>query len=258
MGSARLSTLARVVQKSVLHPSVALKRAVETVKRASMDEAEEREKLFEFLDEVFDVDAAAMYEEYLQSGFPEWFRAREEALAAFEGPYRFASTPQGDCESLFLLVRALRPRVVVETGVCYGASSAYILEALEQNGAGELYSIDLGNPAEEPPNDFFVPRSLNSRWRLIIGDSRNELPPLLDKLGSIDLFHHDSLHTFEHMMWEYETAFPFITPEGALSSHDVITLLDLTKPFQPSPFAVFGWRHNLRWQTSYNFGIATR
>lgn len=42
-----------------------------------------------------------------------------------------------------MLVRILRPTVVIETGVANGISSAFILKALDKNNEGMLYSIDL-------------------------------------------------------------------------------------------------------------------
>ena len=38
----------------------------------------------------------------------------------------------------YLLCRLIEPSVVVETGVAYGVSSAFILKALEANGRGTL------------------------------------------------------------------------------------------------------------------------
>ena len=43
----------------------------------------------------------------------------------------------------YLACRLVEPAVVVETGVAYGVSSAYVLRALETNGRGTLHSIDL-------------------------------------------------------------------------------------------------------------------
>lgn len=249
-------TVKRVIEKSFLHPGTALRRAVEAVKQARLDPEEERSKLYTFLERSLSADPQSLFEEYLCSGFPDWIYTRRMALAHFPGPYRFGSSPKVDCESLYLLVRALQPRVVVETGVCYGASSAYILEALERNGAGELYSIDLGNQKDEPPNDFFIPHNLRHRWHLIIGDCRSELPPLLRRLGEIDMFHHDSLHTYEHMMWEYESAYPHLLPGGVLSSHDVRTIVDLSNPFCANPFETFCEQHELRLEMVHNFGVA--
>ena len=43
---------------------------------------------------------------------------------------------------LYYLCRILKPKNVIETGVAYGISSSYILQALEANKFGKLYSID--------------------------------------------------------------------------------------------------------------------
>jgi predicted O-methyltransferase YrrM len=130
---------------------------------------------------------------------------------------------------LYLLVRALQPEIVVETGVEAGSSSSSILLALEENARGNLYSIDL--PSEKRFEDgniyqirevgHMVPHDLRYRWNLVLGDAREELPPLLARLGVIDMFIHDSLHTEKHMMWEYETAWPRLRQGGVLLSHDI-------------------------------------
>ena len=47
---------------------------------------------------------------------------------------------------LYVVVRALKPDVVVETGVGSGVSSTFILSAIGHSGAGRLYSVDLPSP----------------------------------------------------------------------------------------------------------------
>ncbi len=150
----------------------------------------------------------------------------------------------GVCLILYFLVRKFRPAIVVETGVARGLSSAYILCAMQENQRGHLYSIDLpcasasvrpitryGRPAYQLEDGqvqgrfevgYFVPECVRHGWTLVLGDSRTELPPLLERLGHIDMFLHDSLHTYEHMQWEYETAWPYINDGGFLLSHDVL------------------------------------
>jgi predicted O-methyltransferase YrrM len=251
-------TVARYLGKSFLHPSRAMRNGIRVLKFALLNPVAERKKLFEFLQEEFHVDTAAMQREFEGSEFHEWTRSRRQALAEFPGPYRFGSTGEWDCEALYYLVRALKPQTVVETGVCYGASTSYILEALRRNGGGHLHSIDLGNTPNEPRNDFFVHPSHHDHWTLIIGDSKAEMPPLLQRLGEIDLFHHDSLHTYQHMMWEYETVVPHLSQGGALSSDDVSTILDIRHPFQRSPFADFCDRQGWKWRAVRNFGLAVR
>ena len=248
---------ATLLMKAGRHPLRAVRRLMETVRLSRLSSAEEREVAARFLSDVFHVDASAIVETCRRSGVGAWMERRRAQLEEFPG-YRLGSTPTFDCETIYALVRAMRPSVVVETGVCYGVSSAYILEALKANGRGVLYSIDLGNTPDEPPNDFFVRPVLKDAWQLIIGDSKQELPRLLTRLGQVDLFHHDSLHTYEHMTWEYETAFPHLGPRGVLSSHDVRTIVSLRHPFQRNPFSAFCDRHDLRSVEARNVGIATR
>ena len=44
---------------------------------------------------------------------------------------------------LYGICRRINPEIVVETGVSIGTSSSFILQALEDNKKGHLYSIDL-------------------------------------------------------------------------------------------------------------------
>jgi predicted O-methyltransferase YrrM len=118
--------------------------------------------------------------------------------------------------SLYLIVRILRPMYVVETGVSAGRSSAFILRGLYDNGEGELYSLD-----PNPNSGYAIPRHLKGRWKFINATSGECLLKLLEKLKQIDIFLHDSLHTYENMSFEYETAWPFIKLGGILLSHDV-------------------------------------
>ena len=123
----------------------------------------------------------------------------------------------------YITVRAFRPDVVVETGVANGVSSAYLLLALDKNGRGRLHSVDLGNPVFLPagkPPGWIVPESLRNRWNLLIGDSRQLLPKLLSELRTVDVFIHDSLHTYDQMLWEYRAAYPYLRPGGLLFSDD--------------------------------------
>lgn len=134
--------------------------------------------------------------------------------------------------ALYMLIRILKPEVVIETGVAAGASSLLMLLAMERNMKGELYSIDLPSPQQTLSDGTFypaheagtvVPSQLRKRWHLILGDAREELPKLLAQLEGIDIFLHDSLHTESHMLWEYRTAWPFITECGVLLSDDIGT-----------------------------------
>jgi predicted O-methyltransferase YrrM len=123
----------------------------------------------------------------------------------------------------YAAVRAFAPDVVVETGVASGVSSSYLLLALQKNNRGVLHSIEVGDPRFLPPgkpSGWIVPEWLRSRWDLRIGDSRLLLPRLFEEIAKTDVFIHDSLHTYEQMLWEYRAAYPFLRPGGLLISDD--------------------------------------
>ena len=128
-----------------------------------------------------------------------------------------------ESSAVYALVRLLQPEKVVETGVADGTTSAYILQALEDNGRGHLYSIDLPSPQLPPAKTpgWIVDAALRRRWTLRIGASSELLAPLLNELGQIDVFLHDSLHTYDNMLFEYRTAWPFLKTGGLVLSHDV-------------------------------------
>ena len=144
----------------------------------------------------------------------------------------------GSAEVLYLAVRVLRPRILVETGVAAGLSSAFILKGVEDNGFGVLHSVDLPNyeidlakqglmekpiaviPEGTEPG-FLVPSYLKTHWRLHIGKTRHVLEPLLRNLMSIDFFLHDSEHSYKNMFFEYGTAWGHLKEGGILLSHDI-------------------------------------
>lgn len=247
---------ATMLRKAVRDPRRAVLRLVLRSRLGRTDVETERRRLVSFLSKRYDIDALALLAEYRQSSFLDWFRKQRAALERFPGPYRLGTTGEFGCEALYLLVRAARPRTIVETGVLYGASSAHMLAALARNGGGELYSVEIGRDPREPSHDHFVPGELRHQWRLIIGDSRRELPALLDRCAPIDMFYHDSLHTFDHMTWEFETALPHLSPSGVLASDDVLNPPSLAGIFREGPFPAFCRDRQVFHTTFHNLGVA--
>jgi predicted O-methyltransferase YrrM len=138
------------------------------------------------------------------------------------------------------VLRHVQPQVAVETGVANGFSTAFALLALDRNGQGRLHSVDLprevgrdyesgtfyegegraGIPSGSEPG-WLIPPELKERWRLILGRTQEELPPLLEQLGTVDSFMHDSEHSFDCMWFEYNEAWPHLRAGGVLLSDDV-------------------------------------
>lgn len=142
--------------------------------------------------------------------------------------------------TMYLLIRAAQPSLVVETGGASGATAAFTLLALHHNGQGRLYTLDLPPNQVELPSDpvqrtliettwwkpgmtscFLVPDYLTQYHELRLGDAKQTLPQLLGQVKGIDLFRHDSDHRYNHMMFEFETAFAALKPGGILVSDDI-------------------------------------
>jgi predicted O-methyltransferase YrrM len=166
----------------------------------------------------------------LHSRLPESLTGRDRLLAHVD----LDGTGRGRALLLYAAVRLAKPNVVIETGCFTGWDSAMLLQALQNNGHGHLYTIDL--PAEEGkfsqvgpnsslasdlPIGFLVPPTFKERWTLIVGDVRVELPPLLEALPEINLFYHDSDHSYGHMSWELNSVWPHLAPGGLVVADDI-------------------------------------
>jgi Methyltransferase domain len=121
---------------------------------------------------------------------------------------------------LYAIARLLHPLHVVEVGVSSGVSSAYILSALRDNGAGTLHSIDLpsrpsaGQRGAErgrsswtlPPDrdsGWAVPARLRHGWDLRLGDKAELIPMLREQLPRIDLVLYDVPHDCDDLAHEF-------------------------------------------------------
>jgi len=111
----------------------------------------------------------------------------------------------------YVLIRILKPQIVIETGVATGSSTSLHLAAIHVNKCGRLISVDLppetgrgGMNYDIDPKDraIMVPDKFKDGWEFITGDCTKELP----KLQHCDHFFHDSDHSYAHMVFEYAWA----------------------------------------------------
>lgn len=152
--------------------------------------------------------------------------AKNDAINKYGTEFTVKTGGHGASEyhrALYTITRILKPETVIETGVFEGNSSLSILSAMKENNKGFLYSIDLPSHDMSPGKlpGWRVPEHLRNRWDLRAGKSSDMLPTLLPEVEDVDIFLHDSDHSYENMYWEYRTAWDHIKPSGALLSHDV-------------------------------------
>src|SRR5258708_14321498 len=172
------------------------------------------DELIRLLNESLDWDVAgALRERALEQ--VESYLGTLALNACANGP--FATSHNADLDLArfcYAVCRVLSPKIVVETGVAYGVTTYFVLQALGENKQGRLWSIDL--PPLAPKSDrstgLFVPRDLTGIWTLQRGASPRHLPELLERLVGIDLFIHTTLHTYPNMTWEFQPVCPSLPP----------------------------------------------
>ena len=111
---------------------------------------------------------------------------------------------------------------------------------MERNRVGRLYSIDLPEFTDPAMNDvtfwngkkgaavpaglspgWLVPPELSHRWQMRIGRSQEILQLLLDEVGPVDIFIHDSEHSYENQMLEFTKGYEALAPGGVLLCTDI-------------------------------------
>lgn len=120
----------------------------------------------------------------------------------------------------YAIIRALQPDNVVETGTHLGLGSCVIAAALLRNGHGRLTTIDIDDDAGHLIDEPYA--SVIDRR---VGSSVAELASLRD----VDMFLHDSLHTYGYESRELASVEPNLRADAIVLSdnaHDSAALSD--------------------------------
>jgi Methyltransferase domain len=120
----------------------------------------------------------------------------------------------------YALVRAIRPELVIETGVHDGLGSLLLLRALERNlndgHAGRLVSFDIN-----PTAGWLV--GTHPLWDLRIQSSRDGLPDLLASVDRVGMSVYDGWHSYDDERWDLQTTAEHLAAGGVLLSDDAQT-----------------------------------
>jgi hypothetical protein len=198
-------------------------RAVDPLRARPSGEAVPLKEVASGLGAALGRDVAAFLEEQGLAQIDAAVRERTERLGP-DLPFPLAYNAAPSLARLcYALCRALRPTVVLETGVAYGVSSSFLTQALALNGEGHLHSVDRGpvRPSVDNYIGALVPEELRPRWTLHRGTSRRLLPGLLPQLDGLALFIHDSQHTYRNISWELRTVAPHVVRPAAILVDDV-------------------------------------
>jgi hypothetical protein len=120
----------------------------------------------------------------------------------------------------YALARAIRPELVIETGVHDGLGSLLLLRALERNltdgSAGRLVSFDIN-----PTAGWLV--GTHPLWDLRIQPSREGLPEVFAIGDRVGMFIYDGWHSYDDERSDIQATAEHLAAEGILLSDDAQT-----------------------------------
>ena len=154
----------------------------------------------------------------------------------------------------YAIARAVKPSVIVETGVDKGMGSCVLTSALARNAAeghdGRYYGLDIN-----PKAGYLLTGELSRFGEILYGDSIETLRKF-DR--PIDLFINDSDHSADYEMREYETVQSGLSP-GAIILGDNAHYTDRLLTFASATnrrFLYFQERPAAHWYPGAGIGIA--
>lgn len=225
----------KIIKKSISNP----KLAIDLIEERSQVQEDENHKKHEY-DYDFDSIEDFFREKFPNSNFNlydqkliklkshienNFNKLKSEKYPSKKKPYPVDYSINSDSRKfLYSIIRILKPTNIIETGVAYGTSSAYILKGLQDNGMGRLYSVDsVFRPWQsEEMIGSIIPENLKKNWNLVVGKSSEKLQEIFEELDKIDIFIHDSSHTYKNMMFEFNIAIKNIKKNGMIISDDVL------------------------------------
>ena len=188
-----------------------------------------------------EIETNSQLDAYIQAGLANHRRGNEIDREAFFGRRL----------GWYAIVRATKPRVVVETGTEKGLGSLVLAEALLRNGSGRLVTVDM-----EPSSGLLIGAEYDGVIQRLIDDSL----VAITQIDQIDLFIHDSDHSAEHEAQEFEMLQPRLSENGRVLSDNSHATTELAKwsLLQGRRFMYFAEEPLNHWYPGAGIGVSMR
>lgn len=139
--------------------------------------------------------------------------ADEDAVGGYPEAWPSGSLWAVEGQTLYALVRALRPEWILELGVHYGASTSHLREALRASNGGYVTSVDKWEGAGAR-----IPQELAPFGTLIFAEAVAMIQTLPD--SSIDFCFEDCIHSTEEVYAIVTALKPKLRPGAVVVHHD--------------------------------------
>jgi predicted O-methyltransferase YrrM len=123
-------------------------------------------------------------------------------------------------QALYALVRAIKPRTIIEFSTSSGYSTTFIALALQRNGRGRVHTVDIDANAQRAAASWLAQNDLMGCVEMHVGDCREIVPRLLR--DDVDVVFIDTLHSFDIAAWYFSEVIPRLRPDTVVQIHDVM------------------------------------
>jgi methyltransferase family protein len=170
---------------------------------------------------------------------------------------RFVADPEarfGRRMGWYALIRAQKPRIVVETGVDKGLGSCVIAAALLKNAAegspGRLFALDIN-----PNAGYLLTEPYSQVGQMVYGDSLASIAGMKEQ---VDFFIHDSDHSAQHEANELRAVEPKLSSRALVLSDNADATDELLKFADRTSrqFLFFGEKPKKHWWPGEGIGVA--
>ena len=154
----------------------------------------------------------------------------------------------------YAVIRSIKPKLVVETGVSHGVGALVICAALERNQEEGIPGKYLGTDIN-PEAGSLILKEFKSFATILVGDSLDSLRTLREP---IDLFINDSDHSAEYEKSEYEAIKKLLTKEALIlgdNSHVTEELRDFSHRNDRN-YLFFGEKPDKHWYPGAGIGFS--
>ncbi len=154
----------------------------------------------------------------------------------------------------YAVARALKPKIIIETGVDQGIGAAVLCAALLRNDAegfpGRYHGTDLN-----PNTGYFLKARYAEVGSILYGDS---IASLAEFKGEIDLFINDSDHSADYEAAEYQTVKSKLSSNAVIlgdNAHFTSKLAEFSVQ-ERRPFMYFAEEPAQHWYSGAGIGIS--
>jgi predicted O-methyltransferase YrrM len=192
-------------------------------------------------------------EVFVDAGLRDHFNARMASYKGQKSP-RAVKSPFGRRLGWYAAARAIKPGIVIETGVERGHGALLLCAALLRNAKegfpGRYFGTDIN-----PQAGWLLSAPYASVGKLLIGDSIASLRGFCE---TVDLFINDSDHSADYEGQEYEAIAPMLSPRAIILGDNahVTDKLALFARKTGRKFIMFAEKPKDHWYPGGGIGIA--